>query len=243
LRRYLWLIDLTLLGLSLLTVSVLRDRWDHARQREEALLRRTIAPAPAPPMAALPGVTPSRPEAYMNVAQELLLSRDRNSTVILDPPPPPPAPKPMPPLPLAYGVINLGNGPTLIMSEKQGAQHRGYRVGEKVGAFTLVAINGQEIIFDWEGKQVSRRLDEIIDKKALEAKEPPPEQPQAVAAKPAQAVTSLGKTEAGPGVELGSSSRACVPGDTTPAGTVKDGYRKVVNKTPFGDSCRWEAVK
>ena len=52
-----------------------------------------------------------------------------------------------------------------------------------------------------------------------------------------------GEHTKGPGIELGQGSRACVPGDTTPPGTVKDGFRKVVNKTPFGNSCRWEAVK
>jgi hypothetical protein len=34
-----------------------------------------------------------------------------------------------------------------------------------------------------------------------------------------------------------------VPGDTTPAGTVRDGYRKLVTQTPFGNACRWELVK
>lgn len=242
-RRNLWLIDLSLLGLVLLTGSLLRDRVDRSRQREEALLRRSVAPAPPPRLAALPSVVPSTPSSYLNVAQELLFSRDRNPAVILDPPPPPPPPKPMPTLPLAYGVINLGQGPTLMMSEKPGAQQRGYRAGDKVGAFTLVSINGSEIVFDWEGKKIVKRLDEIIDKKAMEAKQPPVEQAQAQPAASSQPVSSLGRVEAGPGVELGANSRACVPGDSSPAGTVADGFRKVVNKTPFGDSCRWEAVK
>jgi hypothetical protein len=42
---------------------------------------------------------------------------------------------------------------------------------------------------------------------------------------------------------MGNSTRACVPGDTTPPGTVQDGLRKVVSKTPFGESCRWEPAK
>ena len=44
----------------------------------------------------------------------------------------------------------------------------------------------------------------------------------------------------GPGQDVGSGFRACVPGDTTPAGTVKQGYRKFTANTPFGASCRWE---
>jgi hypothetical protein len=33
--------------------------------------------------------------------------------------------------------------------------------------------------------------------------------------------------------------KACQPGDTSPAGTVVDGYKKIVEQTPFGPACRW----
>ena len=148
----------------------------------------------------------------------------------------------MPSLPAAYGMIDLGAGPLVILSEKPGARHRGYRAGETIGEFKLLSINGRELVFEWDGKQIKRNLDQIIDKRAAESTAPPPEgQPAAAAAKPA--VQSLAPVKAGPGVELGESTRACVHGDTTPAGTVQDGFRKVVSKTPFGDSCRWERVK
>jgi hypothetical protein len=240
-RRHLWLIDLTLLGLVIWAGTSLRSRWDQSKGREEALLRQMIPPTPPPVIPALPGLSPATPASYMDVAQQFLFSRDRNPNVILDPPPPPPAPKPMPPLPAAYGMIDLGGGPTVILSERPGARHRGYRPGETIGPFKLLAINGQELTFEWEGKQVKKRLEEIIDKKAAESTAPPPET-QTAAAKPAAAATSLAPVKAGPGIELGENSRACVPGDQTPAGTVQDGFKKVVNKTPFGDSCRWERV-
>jgi hypothetical protein len=242
-RRYLWLIDLTLLGLLVWAGVSLRERWRGADAREQALLRQMIPPTPPPVIPALPGVSAATAASYIEVAQQFLFSKDRNPNVILDPPPPPPKPKPMPALPAAYGMIDLGNGPIVILSERPGAQHRGYRPGETIGPFKLVAIKGQEITFEWEGKQVNKRLEEIIDKKAAESTAPPAEA-QTAAAKPAsQGITTLAPLKAGPGVELGADSRACVPGDTTPAGTVQDGFRKVVNKTPFGDSCRWERVK
>ena len=241
-RRYLWLIDLTLLALIVWAGATLRSRYEESRKREEALFRQMIPAAPPPVIPGLPPVSPATPASYMEVAQQFLFSKDRNPNVILDPPPPPPAPKPMPPLPAAYGMIDLGDGPTVILSEKAGARHRGYRPGETIGEFKLLAINGQELTFEWDGKQVKKRLEEIIDKKAAESTAPPPEG-QTAAAKPAAApVTSLAPLKAGPGVELGENSRACVPGDTTPPGTVQDVFRKVVNKTPFGDSCRWERV-
>jgi hypothetical protein len=245
LRKHLWLVDLTLLGLIALTGSTLWDRWKNMQAREETLLRQMIPPAPTPVVPPLPGVSPTYASAYMEVAKNFVFSRDRSSDVILDPPtpvPPPPPPPPMPTLPLAYGVMDLGSGPVIILSERAGAQHRGYRPGERVGAFKLVAINGQEVVFDWDGKQVKKKIEELIDKRAAESTKPA-EAPQGPPVSVAPAVSKVAKVEAGPGVELGADSRACVPGDTTAPGTVKEGYRKVVNKTPFGDSCRWEAVK
>jgi hypothetical protein len=241
LRRHLWLIDLTLLALVAWAGTSLRDRWDESQGREEALLRQMIPPLPPPSIPSLPGINPVTPASYMEVAQQFLFSRDRNPNVILPPPPPPPPVKPMPAFPAAYGMIDLGSGPTVILSEKPGAKHRGYRAGETIGEFKLVAIDGRELTFEWDGKQVKKQLDEIIDKKAAESTAAPQEN-QTAAAKPATPnVTSLA-VKAGPGVELGETTRACVPGDTTAAGTVQDGFRKVVNKTPFGDSCRWERV-
>lgn len=237
-RKHLWLIDLTLLGLVFLVGTMVRDRWLDSQSREQALLRQMVRVAPAPVIPAMPGVNPSMPASYMEVAQQFLFSRDRNPNVILDPPPPPPPPVPMPALPLSYGVLDLGAGPTIILVDKPGGQHRGYHVGEMVGPFKLVALSDQVVTFDWEGKQVTKKVDELIDKRAKEAQVPAPA--QAAAAKPqANAIIPV---KAGPGVELGEKSRACVPGDTTPAGTITDGFKKVTNKTPFGESCRWEAV-
>lgn len=224
---------------------MVRDRWYQAQGREQALLRQMVPTPPVPVIPALAALSPATPASYIGVAQQLLFSRDRNPNVILDPPPPPPAPKPMPALPLAYGVMDLGTGPTIILVDKPGAQHHGYRVGDTIGEFKLVALTNQDVTFEWEGKPVKKRIEEIVDKKAREAPAPAgaPAAGQAAPAAPQPQVTAIKPVEAGPGVALGEQSRACVPGDTTPPGTVKDGYRKVVNNTPFGQSCRWEAVK
>jgi hypothetical protein len=31
----------------------------------------------------------------------------------------------------------------------------------------------------------------------------------------------------------------CQPGDASPAGTIVDGFKKVIEQTPFGAACRW----
>jgi hypothetical protein len=241
LRRRLWLIDLTLLALVALAGSLLNGKWQDNQRREQALLRK-MAPAPLPvDLPPLPSVSPASAANYLELAQQLVFSRDRNPNVILDPPAPPPPPKPMPSLPVAYGVLDLGSGPTVILSERAGGESKGYRVGEKIGEFKLVSLTNRDLVLEWEGKQVKRTIEELLDRSGR-TEEPPPPQQTAAAPGSGLGVANLG-AKAGPGVELGPSSRACVPNDTTPAGTVQDGYRKVVTATPFGQSCRWEAVQ
>jgi mannose-6-phosphate isomerase-like protein (cupin superfamily) len=46
-----------------------------------------------------------------------------------------------------------------------------------------------------------------------------------------------------PGADLGLGYRGCVAGDNSPAGTIVDGYRKVMTTGPFGVSCGWEKVQ
>ncbi|MBC7925964.1 MAG: hypothetical protein H7039_09945 [Bryobacteraceae bacterium] len=238
-RKNLWLLDLTLLGLIAMTGSMLRDRWAQAEVREQALMRQIIAPVPAPVLPPLTGVSPVTAAAYVEVAQQFVFSRDRNPNVILDPPPPPPPPKPMPDLPLAHGVLDVGTGPTIILSEKPGAPHHGYRPGQTIGAFKLVALTGPDVTFEWEGKQIKRKLDQITDRSSMKTTAPAPGgAAQPAASKP---LTAQAPVKAGPGIELGERSRACVSGDTTPAGTVQDGFKKVVTRSPFGEVCRWEA--
>lgn len=237
----LWLLNLTLLVLVIWTGTLVRDRWRDARAREALLLQQQMTPAPPPALAPLPPVTPAPVASYLDVAQKMLFVRDRNPTLILDPPPPPPAPKPMPPLPVAQGVIDVGAGPSAILSEKPGGPVKRYRAGEKIGEFTLVAMSNKEIVFEWEGQQIRRKLEELRDKRPP-VQNTPQEQNAPAAAPPPQA-TSITPQKAGPGQNVGGEFKACVAGDNSPPGTVVDGMRKVVGKSPFGDSCRWEPVR
>ena len=42
---------------------------------------------------------------------------------------------------------------------------------------------------------------------------------------------------------MGLDLRACVMGDTTPSGTVVDGYKKIEVRGLMGMDCHWEKVK
>jgi hypothetical protein len=113
------------------------------------------------------------------------------------------------------------------------------RPGGKIGDFKLVDVNTRQITLEWDGQLIRKRLDELQQRAAADsAPAARTAQPAAAAAAPAAAPPS----PMGPGFDMGRGERACAPNDTNPAGTVSEGYRKVVSKTPFGQSCRWEPV-
>lgn len=221
----------------------LRQDWLAARAREQALLHRSAKALPPPPVIFSKPAEPVLAASYADIALKMLFSKDRNPTVVVETKAPPP--KPMPSLPVLYGVMNLPDGATAIMSEKAGTRHLGVRPGEKVGEFTLVAVSREDITLEWDGKQMVKSIDELIDRagpsQPASEGSTPRAAPPAVQAATAQ-LDSKPKGNPEPGVELNNRMRACQPGDTSPAGTVSGGFRKLVTPTPFGDQCRWEPM-
>jgi hypothetical protein len=239
-KRKLLLANLALLALTAAGVVHLRTQWIEARAREQAVLRKRIQPAPAPPLPPLPATETVKAARYNDIAQKMLFSKDRNPVVVVESPPAP-KPVPMPALPLFHGVLNLGDGPMAIMSEGPKGPHRDYQPGDKVGAFKLVAVNNEELVLEWEGQTITKRLDEILDRSTAA---PGAQQVAAVApTTPVAAKPLVAPAPAAPGADLSAGVKACQPGDTSPAGTVTDGMRKVVKATPFGNKCYWESEK
>ena len=235
------MLNLALLAAVSLLVWQLKREWSEAQARQQALMRYRIKPAPAPDMPALPKVIAFEATAYSDIAQNNLFSRDRNPDVIVDPPPPPPQ-KPVPPFPVARGVMLWGGAPpTIVLSEKSGAQQRAYHPGETMGPWKILSIDDKYVVFSWDGKEFKKRIDELLDKTPVEVASAAP---AAAAQRTQTGNVSLGSTKSGPGVDMGSGVRSCVPGDNTPAGAVVDGMKKVVTASPFGGAvCRWEPVK
>ena len=234
-----WLLNLALVAACAYCGKELIQRWQAAEERRRAILAAPSAPAAwnVEPPAETP---PLRAASYFEVAEKMLFSRDRNPAVVIDVV----AERPMPPLPLAYGVMDLGEGPVALLAMKGEAQ-RGYRLGEVIGEFKLVAASPAGLTFEWEGRRVSRRLEELRpDVKEIDASTagaPPPR----AAAPTAPSTTSISTTEAGPkfGADLSADSKYCAPDDDSPEGTVVEGFRKVLRRTPFSTTCTWERVR
>jgi len=238
-NRKILALNLVLLALLATLGWMLREHWRQTRARQLAALSKAARPSAllAPPSPVPP--EPAVPANYLEVAQKTLFSKDRNPNVIIEvaPPPPPPKEEPPPPRPAYYGQMGLGE-PVAFLSAEKGGQ-KGFHVGDEVGPFKLVAFNRETITFEWQGKNLEYPLAELKPKEAVAA------QPVPGAAKVASAGPVIGITEEkGPvlGVQNGEI-RSCVAGDKTPAGTVKDGFRKSVVPGPFGPMCQWEPVK
>jgi hypothetical protein len=245
LKRKLWAFNILLIAAIALAGWSLRKEAREYRAREHATLDKhpPIPPPPAqPPMVPAPTVTAS---AYIDIAQKMLLARDRNSQIIVDPPKPPDPPKALPPLPSVHGVMDIGDGPIVMMSEQAGGRHRGVRVGENIGKFKLVSVSKDELVLAFEDRKVKKSIQELIDRGGAAAAD--------AAAQPGAAGTGTAAPSAPappppagqpvPGVALSSELANCTSNDSSPAGTVVNGMRKVTRKTPFGETCYWEAAK
>jgi hypothetical protein len=240
------LVALNLLLVALIAAACWRMRvvWIEQERASAAFFAKPVS-AGDPPVVLIPD-PPRQVMAmnYLEVAQQLMFSRDRNPTVIVDVV----APKPMPPLPLYYGMINLGDGPKVVLASARGSGQRSYLPGQQIGDFKLLAIEPTGLVFEWEGKRIPAAYAQLKDN------EPPPQaQSRAAAASstpqppkpaPTAAATTIGSQPvAGPGESAGTDRRMCQAGDSSPEGAVVGGFRKVLAATPFGKSCYWEKVR
>lgn len=212
--------------------------WKQAQTARRNSLGVKMKPLAPPPLAPAPKPDAAPAANFADVATKDLFSKDRNPNVVIEPPKTEP-PKPMPPLPVVFGVLGLPSGTKAIMAEKTGAPSRAVREGDKVGEFLIASLDPRTVVFDWDGKKISKNIDDLIDRSNTGAA------PSAVAVVPSSpAVAAAVKppdanVRPGPGKDTGGGYRACTPGDNSPAGTVVDGYRKNVVKSPFGESCNW----
>jgi hypothetical protein len=236
LNRKLIVLNLVLAALVAYAAVQFRGLWVASQARQAAEMNRRVKPAPPPPFPPLQPPPPAMASDYADIAQKDLLDSSRNPNVPLDPPPPPPPPKPMPPLPVYHGMMNIGDGPTAILSLNANTPNEPIHPGEKIGEFTLLSVSREGIDLEWEGKTVHRSLDEITVKNAPPA-DAGPAAPAIAAAPPPPVVL----TPTGPGQDA-RGVRECNPNDSMEAGAVADGYRKVVKAGPFGKTCYWEPL-
>ncbi len=244
-NRRLIFLNVVLLGLAGWFSWLLRAKWLELHQHEHTVLAASPHGRPFYPPAPPPLFKPFAAVEYNQAVQQDIFSKDRNPNVIVDPPPPPPpAPPPpkMPPLPAYYGTMALFGDPVILLSLPKGPQKK-YHAGDKVGDFKIVSFDREKVIFDWDGKLVERKPEDL--KEVAAAPEPSAEvaasnfHPVKLIPDPAPDAPKVSEKI---GADNGGGIRQCVQGDTTPPGTIVDGYKKVVTTNMFGATCMWQAV-
>ncbi len=237
------------LACALIAGSVeLRRRWLEARRQETKVL--AVQPVPAVTAESNASST-AQPQGklqsaqYFEVAERFLFARDRNPTVIVEKKPEPP-PKVMPNFPAVHGVMDVGMGPTIYISVENDRQ-QGFRLGDKISEFTLKAATQKDITFEWDGKAITKTLDELRPK-TNEAQQGPPQMASnsnnaAGFAPPPPPQKPPENVKPAPGVDIGNGRKGCISGDNSAAGTVVDGYKKVSYAYAFGPICYWEPTR
>jgi hypothetical protein len=257
LTRKLTLLNLLLVALLGAAGWQLRERWEEARIKQEAQLKRT-ASVPAPPtVPVVETVKPVEAANYADVATKMMFSKDRNPTVVIEAAPPPPE-DPIPTFPAVYGVMDIGGPITVFMSDGTSSAQKGYRSGDRVGPFKLVSATRNEFVLSWKDKTFTKTLADLKPKPGQEQSAPSsaaavPQAPQVVPlARPTVGGTAADEKikaaqkdmiKDGIMIDTGAVNRACVPGDTSPSGTVQAGYRKVMRASMFGQACYWEPAR
>jgi hypothetical protein len=224
----------------------IRAQWFAAQAFRDAHLNVPLELIAAPP------VTSSAPPdavvaaKYADITRSDLFSKDRSGVAIVAPPVVE-IPTPMPPLPVLSGVMCLPSGTRAIMAERVGAPSITVRAGEMLGEFKIVALDFQNITFAWRDHQVTRNIDDLIDRSGGQrlssgGRQAPPQQIGGAAAPTPPLQIEAANTNPmlkDLGDEITTTMRSCMPGEASPDGTLVEGYRKSNVSTPFGPVCRW----
>jgi hypothetical protein len=244
-RRLLLILNLLLTLALAAGVWKWRDNDRQARRRERELLALRYAPLSMPIPQLSARTEAALPANYLQVAQQMLFAPDRNPNRIVPPPPPPPPPPPEPVFPSLHGVMSFMGPVQVILTHPKAANQKRYAEGDTIGEFRIKALDNQRIVLTHEdGREFTRTLKELEVKAATGVIQTTaaPASGGAPAAASSGTIGQIGQSltrPEGPGAEVNETTRACVAGDDTPAGAVKDGYRKVLRQTAFGTQCFW----
>jgi hypothetical protein len=255
-KQKLLLLNLGLLALLLAGGFELSRRVEQARSRYQ-ILHPFEAAKEAPPFPSPQTPGRVRQADYLPIVDRLLFFSDRNAIVEVEAPEEKIVERPA--LPLLSGVMNFGEGPIALMAEGARDEPRPVAVGEKVGEYTFLGFSGDKLKLGWQGEELEVSQDSLVgdpqsgSRSSSRPAGAPGGSPATAARRAAasrrQAETKTPQAPAdnrktlGGRYNIGTEIRPGVfradPRDSSPAGTEYEGYRKVVNPTPFGSQSWW----
>lgn len=247
-RRPILILNLVLLVLAGLATYLLRVEWRNYRNRVNWVYQTRSAGAAEKFAIGTPGLAVAN---WSDIVARNVFHPDRNSLTAVA------ASGPPPPEPILFGTMDLGSGPLALMSEAQGRGYRQVHIGEPIGGYKLVAVEGQNVSLEWAGGQIKLDAAESASRaSASTAQAPsaaPPPAPAAgrtAGASPvvSPAASSPASTGGGvlsryPGLRTVLTPEQAADLDREPIGTIRNGKRKQMMASPFGVQIYWEDVK
>jgi hypothetical protein len=233
-------LNVVLLAIVVYAGVTFRREVQMAKARQLAIIQASVQPVSTPVVTPLSYPAPAAATAYTAVATRNLFHPSRNPDIPIEVPIVPPAPpKPMPALPAYRGAMNLAEEPVALLALGN-APTKPVQIGEQIGPFKLVDFNTVDITFEWDGQIVRRTLEHLSDHSARASVTSTVETVRIAA--PAPVAAPVIPQPLGPGPMTPRGTATCLPNDSTPAGTVQNGLKKVMIPTPFATACLWEPV-
>ena len=151
------------------------------------------------------------------------------------------------PLPVLFGIADLGNGPSALLSPRRGERARWISPGEMAGEYRLQEISADRLVFTRDGRRFAASPAEL---RQGSDRRPEPRRASVVAGRQQAAGASRGGgpssrlSTARSGYRIGTEFRpgrfAADAADGAADGTVFQGYVRRVRQTPFGAQHWWE---
>lgn len=250
-RRSIVILNLVLLVAGGLVVYRLRAEWKNHLGRVSWVYQGRVAEAAENLASGQPGPAVAN---WGDIVARSVFHPDRTSVVATA------AGGPPPPEPILFGTMNLGSGQLALMSEGQGRGFRQVHIGEAIGAYKLVAVEGQQVSLEWAGGRIRLDAAESASRARSASSSaagvaPPgpsstptagPKTPSSATVVSPTAPSSSAATSAllGRFPELrGATKEQLADLEREPPGTIRDGKRKRVTAWPFGVQVWWEDVK
>lgn len=249
-RRSLLLLNLVLLAAAGLLGYRLNVEWKNYRSRVSWVYG--PAHAEQPTNAAAPASTATL-ENWAEIIARNVFSAERTNALA--------SASAAPPEPVVFGTMNLGSGPIALMSEAPGRGYRQVRLGEPIGGYKLIAVEGQKVTLEWPGGQIkidaaesaSRTRSESSSGVSAAPVSPPPTTyapprsaaggPVVVSPNPSSPTTGSSLLDRYPQLRGLATREQLADLEREPPGTVRNGKIKRAEPWLFGVRIYWDDVK
>jgi hypothetical protein len=245
-KRNLIILNLALLFLMVFLLQQLKSQWIQFAQFHQT--QRLTPHSPEGKKGANKSAqSPAGTNDFFAIVNQDLFASDRTNLIPPEPPPPPPPKKDLPPKPILSGIFRLGERDSALMvsndPKSKGSQKRLF-IGDAIDSYTLEKILDQRVLMKVSsGEEVEIRLNEpsgIVPKDSYTERTPTW---GGSGSKVVAVGGSAGSSETSSQVSSAKSGAAPPPAPEVPAGTIVNGKRKVVTRTPFGNMESWEDVR